>query len=388
MGGETYERARGLRVASAAVDEAVLDAARGRRGFVVSLGDGAGRTGIGEAAPLPGFSREDAESCARALGMAVEALRGAGELGETAAPGSEGAGLSQGTAGSVVAVVRGALVPVAAVLDGVPSARFALETALLDLLGQRVGLSIAACLGGARPYAEVPVNGLAVAADGAAALVKTAQALVGRGVRCLKVKMRGRDEAAFAAEVEALAVLRREVEVPEGLELRLDANGAWTEDEARRRLSPGSPLGPLGVRFVEQPVAPELLDRLGPCAVPWAADESLGLEGMAERVCVAGGCAAFVLKPAALGLLRAHALGVMAQEKGIAVVVTHFMDGPIGLAAACELALGLPRAPLACGLDAHAGLAAWPAREVPQRRGEAVVAGTGRAGLGMAPWTG
>jgi L-alanine-DL-glutamate epimerase-like enolase superfamily enzyme len=96
----------------------------------------------------------------------------------------------------------------------------------------------------------------------------------------------------------------------------------------------------------------------------------------------------FVLKPAALGLLRAHEIGVRAQARGLDVVVTHLFDGPIGLAAACELALSLPRPPLACGLDAHAGLAAWPEVPVPQRRRDGLITAAGRPGLGIAPWTG
>jgi len=337
---------------------------RERRGLVLSLTDDEGRVGLGEAAPLPGFSPDDAPTCERALRAAAAALdpieHRAAELPAEA--------------------IRRALAPLQRALRDAPAARFALETALLDLLGQRLGQPIAACLGGPRPYVEVPVNGLVTAAGDPAALVEAAHVLVARGIHHVKVKLRAQDDAGFAAELEALAALRREVEPPGGLEIRLDANGAWTEDEARRRLAALAPIAP---RFVEQPVAPARLDRLGPCAVPWAADESLGLPGMPERLLDAAGCAAFVLKPAALGLLCAYDLGCLAQARGLGVVVTHFLDGPIGLAAACELALGLPRPPLACGLDAHAGLSAWPPVPVPQRRGDALVTLSGRPGLGI-----
>ncbi|AKT40206.1 mandelate racemase/muconate lactonizing enzyme family protein [Chondromyces crocatus] len=361
-----------LRIEEARVEDVALG--DGRRGFVVTLFDDGGRGGLGEATPLSGFSPEDVASCAQALhevsarvGAAWPAMRGtAPALATTATPKDEVASWMDRFAPG---------------LDRVPSARFALETALLDLLGQQLRLSVAASLGGACAYAEVPVNGLAVAADGPEVLVEAGHALVARGMRCLKVKLRGRDDAAFAAELEALRALRRAVEPPGGLELRLDANGVWSLEEARRRLDALAPLRP---RFVEQPVAAEALDQLGPCAVPWAADESLGVPGMAERLLEADGCVAFVLKPAALGLLRAHTLGTMAQARGLGVVVTHFMDGPVALAAACELALGLPSAPLACGLDVHAGLRAWPSLPVPQRRLEGVVVASGRAGLGVA----
>jgi len=62
-------------------------------------------------------------------------------------------------------------------------------------------------------------------------------------------------------------------------------------------------------------------------------------------------------------------------------VVTHLLDGPVALAAACELARSLPGA-WACGLDRHAGLDAWPGMEVPQAEGPWVRRAEG-AGLGL-----
>ena len=352
-----------LRVAAATIDAIPL---ADRRGLVLTLRDDDGRTGLGEATPLPGTSPDDADSCERALREAASAL---GPL-DPAAPGLP------------AAAVRRALTPLDPLLAPLPAARFALETALLDLLGQRLAQPLAACLGGPRPYAEVPVNGLAMASAGPDALLAAARALLARGVTCLKVKLRARGDDAFAAELTALTALRRELP-PAALELRLDPNGAWTPDEARLRLAALAPLAP---RFVEQPIAPHLLHTLGLAAAPWAADESLGLPGMPERLLDAPGCAAFVLKPAALGLLRAHQIACLAQARGLGVVVTHLFDGPIALAAASELALSLPAPPLACGLDAHAGLAAWPPVLVPQRRGPAAVTASGRAGLGVDPW--
>ncbi len=341
---------------------------RERRGLVLALSDAEGREGQGEATPLPGFSPDTSGACHRALLHATAALA---PIDLDAAPPAD-------------AVAR-ALAPLDPALDAVPAARFALETALLDLAGQRLGLPLAECLGGPRPYDEVPVNGLLSAADPLPALLDGARSLAARGVRCVKVKLRARDDAGFARELEALRALRLELDALGDIELRLDPNAAWTELEARARLDALAPLRP---RFVEQPVAPDRLDRLGPTAVPWAADESLGVAGLAERLLDAPqGCAAFILKPAALGLLRARRLAVRAQARGLDVVVTHLFDGPIALAAACELALSLPRPPLASGLDDHAGLAAWPPLAIPHRRPASIAAAPGHAGLGLPAWT-
>lgn len=367
---------RAIRLAPARIDVVPLGPGE-RRGLALSLTDDEGRVGLGEATPLPGFSPDSAAACHRALLEAPAALAPI-DLEAALEPLDTATDLAPPAA----AIAR-ALAPLEATLRELPAARFALEAALLDLAGQRLGLPIAACLGGPRPYHEVPVNGLLSASDPPHALVDGARALAARGVRCVKVKLRARDDAGFDRELAGLAALRRELDAAGDLELRLDANAAWTEDLARRRLAALAPLRP---RFVEQPVAPDRLDRLGPCAAPWAADESLGVPGMAERLLDAGGCAAFVLKPTALGLLRAYELARRAQARGLDVVVTHLFDGPIALAAACELALSLPRAPLASGLDAHAGLALWPALPIPHRR-LASIAATGRAGLGLGPWT-
>ncbi|WP_437993768.1 mandelate racemase/muconate lactonizing enzyme family protein [Sorangium sp. So ce145] len=355
-----------MRVVDARLASRVLDGAR--RGLVLSLTDDEGRVGLGEATPLPGFSPDTADEDQRALAELP------GALGAVDLP-------AEGAAPTATAILR-ALAPLSSRLRDLPAARFALETALLDLLGQRLGLSMSACLGGHVRYAEVQVNGLLTTSVPLPEMLARASALAARGVRAIKVKLRSRGEDGFARDLEALRALRRE---HPGVELRLDANAAWSLDEAPRRLALLAPLGP---RFVEQPVAPALLHHLGARDVPWAADESLAVEGMPERLLEAEGCAAFILKPAMLGLLRAHALGGRAQARGIDAVVTHLFDGPIALAASCELALALPRAPLACGLDAHAGLEAWPAIRIPQLREGGLVAASDRPGLGIRPWTG
>ncbi|WP_437970884.1 enolase C-terminal domain-like protein [Sorangium sp. So ce260] len=346
---------------------AARDVEGARRGLVLSLTDDEGRVGLGEATPLPGFSPDTADEDERAL---------------TELPGGLGAiDLQVEDVTATASAIRRAIAPLSPRLRGLPAARFALETALLDLVGQRLGLPVSACLGGHRRDAEVQVNGLLTTSIALPEMLGRARALVARGVRAIKVKLRSRGAEGFARDLEALRALRRE---HPAIELRLDANAAWSLEEAPGRLALLAPLAP---RFVEQPVAPELLHLLGARDVPWAADESLAVEGMPERLLEAEGCAAFILKPAMLGLLRAHELGGRAQERGLGAVVTHLFDGPVALAASCELALALPRPPLACGLDAHAGLSAWPEIPIPQLREGGSIAASRRPGLGIRPWT-
>ena len=321
----------------------------------LALTDEDGRVGLGEATPLPPFSRDDGPSAVRAL-HAIHARLADVDDGDP---------------------VRAISFEIQRIFVVAPSARFALETALLDLAAQRRALSLAELLGGPRPYREVALNGLLVA-DPLADLADRAVALAAKGRRALKIKLRARDAAAFARELAALREVRRRLPLP--YEIRLDPNAAWTDDEARARLAALASIAP---RFVEQPVAPERLPALGPCAAPWAADESLAIPGLARALLDAPGCVAFILKPHLLGLVRARALAVRAQERGLDVVVTHLFDGPVAMAAACELALSLPRAPLACGLDPHDLLASFPPLRIPQLAPRAVIAPAASPGLGF-----
>jgi len=300
------------------------------------LRDEADRIGVGDAAPLPGFSPESVDACARALTGVEDRL---GAIDDNAPPAE---------------AVSAALAPFDLDLDAVPAARLALETALFDLVGQQRGLSVAACLGGLPSPPRVPVNGLLLAPP-EETLADRAVALAARGYSALKIKLRAGDEAGFLRELAALREVRDRLPLP--FAIRLDPNAAWSLDEARARLRALAVIAPA---FVEQPVEATLLSRLGECAVPWAADESLLIPALVDPLLSARGCAVFVLKPALLGgLARARSIALRALAHGLDVVVTHLFDGPYSMAAAAELAVSLPRPPLACGLDRHDALAAW-----------------------------
>ncbi len=353
-----------------------------REAVLVILRDEAGRMGVGEAAPIPGFTRETFDGVVRALDVSSASI----DQVDDDVPAFE-------------AIAR-ALAPHGALLEAFPSARFAIETALLDLLARRCGCDVATFLrsatrAAARAACKCPhppsadrapleASALLTTAHDPPALVKAGLHAVARGFRTLKVKLRATDDASLDREIESLTALR--YAVPSAT-LRLDPNGRWSVPDARRFLARLAPLGPL---FVEQPVCPDDLADLGPCAVPWAADESLHHAGIAPGDRVAAphltgqsGCAAFVVKPAALGIRGALACADLAVSRGLPVVVTHFMDGPVGLAAACELALSLEPSPLPCGLDPHEGLRDLDPGALPHHEQPARVRATGRPGLGF-----
>lgn len=290
-----------------------------RASLILELYDEEGRIGRGEASPLPGYSPDDLALATRAL-TDVHARIGSSAL--------------------------------EAELAKLPSARFALETAMLDLESQARGVSIASILG-KTPLPHVPRSGLVDRSDA----VSSAKALVARGIGTLKMKVGG---CPFADDLARVSALRSALGA--SFKLRLDANGAWSATEARAHLEL---LAPFDLELVEEPTAGDGLLRLGTCAVPWAADESLQDAARAAALLLDPACAAVVLKPQLLGLYGARALALAAIQRGKRVIVTHCFDGPIAIAAACELALSLPAMPLACGLDLHPALAAWPSVAIP-----------------------
>lgn len=327
-----------------------------RRGALLTLTDDRGAWGQGEASPLPGYSREAFDDVRASL--ADVHLRLADD--------------------ALDAPLQALAAPWVRALPG--SARFAVETALCDLVARRRGVPLHVLLAGRSASVFVPVNAYVGAALDAGLLDATTDALV-RGVTTVKVKLTGADDD-FAREVEALVALRRAL--PGAWRLRLDLNGAWSLAAATPERF--AALARCNPEFVEQPVTVGQLRSLGWRPIPWAIDESLENArdlAFALKRRQAGGCCAAVIKPAVHGLLGALDLGRRAHAVGLGVVVTHLFDGPVALAAACELALSLP-APWACGLDRHGGLAAWPALAVAQREDPRFITPARGPGLGLA----
>lgn len=326
-----------------------------RAGILLRLADEEGRVGIGEASPLPGFSSDTIDRC-------EETLR---EL-----PVSDIPALSEDLP------IETWLETSAKLLDPLAAAaRFALETALLDLAAQERRVSIAELLRGETEGRTIPLAALAQE-DEASALLAEIRTAAARGIEVVKIKIgrRGR----FAEEIDLLREVREVFGT--SIRLRLDANGAWDLTEASENLRALAEFEP---EFVEQPVIPYLLLKMGPSPVPIAADETLALPGAAERLSLVPSCRVFVLKPMVLGgFLPTLRIARIGKARNTGLVVSHLFDGPVALAAAAELALALPVEPLASGLAPHAGLTVWPDLAVPQLT-ENAIRRSGCAGLGV-----
>ncbi|MBX3099416.1 MAG: o-succinylbenzoate synthase [Salinibacterium sp.] len=132
--------------------------------------------------------------------------------------------------------------------------------------------------------------------------------------------------------------------------IRVDANGAWTLDEAERAIHA---LAPYDLEYVEQPCASvhelaELRERVAYMGIPIAADESVRKASDPLAVVRAGAADLLVIKAQPLGGITA-ALAIVA-EAGLPVVVSSALDTSVGISMGLHLAAAIAELDYDCGL--------------------------------------
>jgi O-succinylbenzoate synthase len=166
----------------------------------------------------------------------------------------------------------------------------------------------------------------------------------------VKVAEPGQTLADDLARVEAV----RDALGPAGL-IRVDANAAWSLDEAATALQA---LAAFGLEYAEQPVAS--LDDMAALRrrvdVRLAADESVRRAEDPLRIAGLEAADIVVLKVQPLGGVRACL--AVAEACGLPVVVSSAIETSVGIAAGVALAAALPELPYACGLGTVPLLAA------------------------------
>ncbi len=281
-----------------------------REMVLLRLRDEDGLTGLGEAVPL--------------------SLRAGAPLAQVV---SELDGLSELDALDE-AVLRNGAVGLSA------PARCAALTALMDLRGQRAT--------GARPspLAEstpVPCNATLIAGepgDVAADALRWAE----DGFTTFKLKLGGGNDV---GQVKAV----REAVGPEA-RIRVDANGTWSSETAKQTMSH---LEELDIELAEQPVSTleEAVELAGSTSIPIAGDESIESRADAERALAMGACKMTGIKLSKVG----------GPEEAIEIAeilpsyLTSALDGPVGIAAAAQVAQTLRESAGGEGLDLAHGLA-------------------------------
>jgi O-succinylbenzoate synthase len=163
--------------------------------------------------------------------------------------------------------------------------------------------------------------------------------------------------------------------------LRVDANRAWTVDEAVAHIRE---LEQYDLEFVEQPCRSleDLRQVRGRVSTPIAADESVGSARAVRRAVEMEACDVVNIKLASAGGFRAAREALrLARSKGLGAFLSSTLDGPWGIAASLQLAAS-EDLQLACGLATLELFDSPLARALPAPRDGTLRVPTG-PGLGV-----
>lgn len=261
-----------------------------------------GRWGVGECAPLPGLSCEASEGYGERLAGICREIERRGGFDEE-------------------------------MLRPYPSMLFGMETAFRHL---EVGSFTLWDTPFSRGEAGIPINGL-IWMGPCREMRKQIREKLRAGYRCIKLKIGALD---FETEYALLRDIRREFGY-EGLELRVDANGAFAPEDALEKLRR---LSDLGIHSIEQPIRAGQTERMAHLAelspIPIALDEELTghhrpeeKQGLLERVRPQF----LVLKPSLHGGYSGCGEWIAeAQKRGIGWWITSALESNIGLNAIAQ----------------------------------------------------
>ena len=219
--------------------------------------------------------------------------------------------------------------------DAPPQAHAGWDLALLDMAARRAGRSLG------EPGAErIAVNRTLPAGPPAEVAERAAEG-VRDGYACFKLKVGLPDDAERVGAVRAA--------IGPWPALRVDANGAWSVDQAVAMLDE---LSLYDLELVEQPCPslPELAEVRRRTRVRIAADESVQTCEDVRQAAILGACDAVNVKLASAGGFGpAREALRLAASSGLDPFLSSTLDGPWGIAAALQLAAS-ENLSLACGL--------------------------------------
>ena len=263
-----------------------------------------GRRGIGECSPLPGLSIDDISDYERSklLWTCAHISLGKKALWEQ--------------------------------LKSYPSIQFGVEQAFLSLEAEQEGVLFPS------PFTEgqvpIPINGLIWMGD-KHYMQQQIREKLSQGFHCIKMKIGAID---FETEYALLKGIRQQY-APSDIELRVDANGAFSPLEALEKLKR---LSDLEIHSIEQPIRAgqyEQMARLCEASpLPIALDEELIGVACPERkkeILQWIRPAYIILKPSLIGGYRGSEEWIdLAEKQGIGWWVTSALEGNVGLSAIAQ----------------------------------------------------
>jgi muconate cycloisomerase len=218
-------------------------------------------------------------------------------------------------------------------IQGNRFAKCAIETALLDAQGKRLGIPVSELLGG-RVRQSLPVAWTLASGDTAKDIAEAEKMISERrhNIFKLKIGLRTVDD-----DVRHVLAIKRAL--GNAISIRVDVNQAWNEQQAIdgiSRLQDG------GVDLIEQPVKAKPTDALARLtklfSVAIMADEALQGPQDAMEIARKNAANVFAVKIAQSGgLFPAKQLATIGELSGIALYGGTMLEGGVGTAASAQL---------------------------------------------------
>ena len=272
-----------------------------RKSWIIELTDGE-RTGIGECAPLPGLSCDYIPEYEKTLRALCDKFEQEGKIDYD-------------------------------VMRPYPSMLFGLETALLSMQSDN-GLLFDNAF--SRGEQGIPINGL-VWMGSYEEMMQRIEEKLSQGYRCIKLKIGAID---FDKELDMVRSIRERFSSKE-LQIRLDANGGFSYDEALYKMEL---LSQYAVHSIEQPIKAKqwafMADLCRESPLPIALDEELigvNMPEMKRHILNIIKPAYIVLKPSLHGGMHGCREWIsIAREIGIGSWITSALESNIGLNAIAQ----------------------------------------------------
>jgi len=227
---------------------------------------------------------------------------------------------------------------IATAIVGNHFAKCAVETALMDAQGQRVGLPVSELLGG-RLRDRLPVLWTLASGDTGRDIAEAEEMIAKRRHNTFKLKIGKRT---ITEDVDHVGAIKRAL--GNLASVRVDLNMAWAESVARRGIAM---LADVGCDLVEQPI--DRLNRAGMArlrgtsAIPIMADEALHGPRDAYDFAVRAAADVFSVKIAQSGgLFAAKRVQAIAEAAGIALYGGTMLEAGIGTIASAHVFATFP----------------------------------------------
>lgn len=218
-------------------------------------------------------------------------------------------------------------------INGNRFAKCAIQTALLDIQAQRLGVPLSEVLGG-RIRNSVPVLWVLASGDTTKDIAEAEQMIQAKRHNIFKLKIGSRS---VQADVEHVLAIKHALGAD--ISVRVDVNRAWSELEAIKGIQA---LQDGGIDLIEQPCAIENIDAMQRLTqrfdIAIMADESLMGPESAYRLAKRNAASVFAVKVAQSGgLVEACEVGNIAKLAGIDLYGGTMLEGPVGTIASAQV---------------------------------------------------